>query len=400
MAAQPQLQFFNPDTSTQDEISYSFHLFLQLITELRWKIWRHAFQRQRIISVHLQAGEEQVINGAPKWIWGDVHSTGQQPYGVFVGGYQLMNKFLRVSREARCEVLKFYRVHIPCRLTTKPQDFGQAIELDETKMDILYFNPEHDFLHITSMMAPLATTDIFFVDFLYHLKTVYDPCRIGLLNLVLDSNDLSRLSGHNHGSTPIPEPFLETMQHLQEVFFLRKQAFGRLNISLLSGTSSTEIFFTRSFPIMPLTPNFERLGRDPRPISQDLRKLNIDDPRAAFSSWQSLLRVWGVPLPNCTSYKFLVAHELRNPYDRATARKALEWEDESWRHPELGKGRTYELEDLENVVKPAFGFWLFPVDAFGPFKQNGDPMPIGETNGREYKDLSRHYPELALSTLL
>jgi hypothetical protein len=62
-----------------------------------------------------------------------------------------------------------------------------------------------------------------------------------------------------------------------------------------------------------------------------------------------------------------VAHDLRNPYDRATARKALEWEGEVWRNPEIGKGRTYELEDLENAVRPAFGFWLFPIDAFGPF---------------------------------
>jgi hypothetical protein len=110
--------------------------------------------------------------------------------------------------------------------------------------------------------------------------------------------------------------------------------------------------------------------------------------------------VWGVPLPNHTTYKFLVAHELRNPHNRATARKALEWEDEHWRNPEIGKGRTYELEDLENAVKPAFGFWLFSIDAFGPFNKNGDPVPNGETNGREYKDLSRHYPELAYSPLI
>jgi hypothetical protein len=320
-----------------------------------------------------------------------------------VDGFQLMNKFLRVSREARREVLNFYRVHVPCRLTTQPQHSGQIMDPDNTKLGTLHFNPEYDFLHINSFMAPLTVPDMFFVDFLHRLKTACDPRHIGLLNLALDSTDLSRLSCNDHSSTPakLLEPVLETLQQLREVFFLRKQSFGRLNISLpYSGTSSTEVFFTRSFPIMPLTPTFERLGRDPRPISQDLRKLNLDDPRGAFSCWQALLRGWGVPLPTHTKHKFLVAHDLCNPYDRSTARKALEWEDEVWRNPEIGKGRAYELEDLENAVRPAFGFWLFPIDAFGPFQKNGDPVPNpGEINGREYKDLSRYYPELALSTL-
>jgi hypothetical protein len=146
-------------------------------------------------------------------------------------------------------------------------------------------------------------------------------------------------------------------------------------------------------------PNFEILGPDPRPIAQDLKKLNIDDPRRSFSTWQAVLRYWNVPLSNDTSYKFLIAYQQGYTYDGATARKLLEWEDKRWRNPEVGKGQTVELEDLEKAIKPAFGFWLFPVDAFGSFRPDGDPVPNGETNGREYKDASGFYPELALSTL-
>lgn len=298
-------------------------------------------------------------------------------------------------------MLTFYRVHIPCQFTTKPRDFGPLVEPDNTKPGTLYFNPEHDFLHISGFMAPLEMPDIFFVDFVTRLKSVYDPRDIGLLNLVLDSNDISHLlpSNHEDRSAPVPGPFLETIERLQEVWLLSKQEFGRLNLSALSGTSSTDVFITRSFPIMPLTPNFELLGLDPRPISQDLKRLNIEDPRRLFSTWQAVLRHLVVPLSDDTCYKFLVAHGLGNAYDRATARKALEQEDERWRNPRIGKGKTVELEDLKKVVKPAFGFWLFPVDAFGPYEQDGELVPNGETGWREYKDLSRFYPELALSTL-
>jgi 2EXR family len=400
MVDQPHLQLFNLDSNNQDEDQRVFHLFPQLIPELRLKIWRHAFQNQRIINVHLQAGSEQVFDGETKWVWGNIHSTSpQQPYGVFVSGYQLMNNCLRVCRESRAEVLRFYRLHIPCRLTS---NFGPEVEPDKTKPGTIYVNPEHDFLHISSLMAPLEMPEMFFVDFVTRLKRVYDPRHIGLLNLVLDSNDISRLlpsNNHGHRYAPVPELFLETIKRLQEVWLLQKQAFGRLNLSLLSGTSSTDIFFTRSFPIIPLTPNFELFGPDPRPISQDLKRLNVDDPRRSFSAWRAALKHWDIPVSNNTSYKFLVAYEMGNAYDKATARKALEREDGRWRNPEVGKGKTVELEDLAKAVKPAFGFWLFPVDAFGPFGRDGEPVSNGETNGREYKDLSAFYPELALSTL-
>jgi hypothetical protein len=101
-------------------------------------------------------------------------------------------------------------------------------------------------------------------------------------------------------------------------------------------------------------------------------------------------------LSNTTSYKFLVAHGLGNAYDSATARKSLQWENERWRNPEVGKGKAVELEDLEKTVRPIFGFWLFPVDTFGPFGQDSEPVPNGKTGGREYKaadsDLGPHVP--------
>jgi hypothetical protein len=253
-AAQPYLEFFNPDLSIQDEVPDRFHLFPQLTTELRLEVWRHAILRERIINVYLQAGGYQMVKGATKWVWGDIYSTKEkQPYGVFVDGFQLMNKFLRVCQESRHEVLNFYRVHIPCRLTTQRLVSGQIMDPDETKLGILHFNPEYDFLHINSFLAPLARPDIFLVDFLYRLKTAYDPRHIGLLNLALDPIDYSRLSGDGFSYKPtvLPVPVLETIQQLREVFFMCKQHFGRVNIAQsYSGTGSTGCV------LYPLLPNY------------------------------------------------------------------------------------------------------------------------------------------------
>jgi hypothetical protein len=147
---------------------------------------------------------------------------------------------------------------------------------------------------------------------------------------------------------------------------------------------------------MPLTPYIELLGPDPRPILQDLRQLNIRDPRRALFSWLVALRRLGVPFSNTTSYKFAVAYELDKFHSRAKARKVEEWEDKRWRDPKGGEGRTMEPEDLDKTVKPTFGLWLFPADAFGPFEQDGEPVR-GGTDRRRFINLSSFYPELAFS---
>jgi hypothetical protein len=131
MADQPHLQFFDPDPDRRDGAQQTFHLFPQLVPELRLKIWRHAFRRRRIVEVHLTPGSEKKVDGETDWFGDNIDSTApQRPYGVYVSGYQLMSKFLRVSRESRAEVLRFYRVHIPCLLTAVPQDFCEEFDIE------------------------------------------------------------------------------------------------------------------------------------------------------------------------------------------------------------------------------------------------------------------------------
>lgn len=111
---------------------------------------------------------------------------------MWVHGYQLMNKFLRVCQESRQEVLTVYRVHIPCRLTTNHRDSWPDSNIKDTKPGLLYFSPEHDYLHIRNFIPPYVAPHVFFADFITRLKNIYDPRHVGLLKLVLDRG--------NHGT--------------------------------------------------------------------------------------------------------------------------------------------------------------------------------------------------------
>lgn len=94
--------------------------------------------------------------------------------------------------------------------------------------------------------------------------------------------------------------------------------------------------------------------------------MNIEDPRGAFCEWRAGLKKFDVPVSDATRYKFAIRNKTPGqPIDRNEARKMLAWQEEIWKNPELGKGKTIELEDLDKVARPAFGFWLFSIDAFG-----------------------------------
>jgi len=83
--------------------------------------------------------------------------------------------------------LAFYRVHIPCKFVKLPQ---QRMPYEKiTISDTLYFNPEYDFLKIRSEYFIQDTL----IDFLYRLKTVFDPRHIGLLKASSRPQRLERL---------------------------------------------------------------------------------------------------------------------------------------------------------------------------------------------------------------
>jgi hypothetical protein len=415
LSAQPQLQIFNSDLSGQDQRP-NFHIFPLLTTELRLQVWKHALRsRQRLIRVQLYAQTKEREEATSELVTETAtnHQSSQcavtPPYTIVAEGYQTLSKFMRVNREARAEALRFYRVQIPCRLTSDPNDNDQqTVPLESTKPGKLYINPEYDFLHIDNNNALRASDDSvvdhILVDFIHQLKTRYDPLHVGLLNLAFGKGSSVGFQHVDLDSNPEAKiSFLATIQQLHEIYFLIEPRTGRLNFRWIYGMDE-ETFFTRSFPIFPLTPSFERpQQRDPRHIGEDLNKIrfSIGEPRETPESWSRLLRQWGVTQNLQTSCKYLVALRTGNArfgiYNRNSAAEYLNWEDQSWRHPDAGRF-MFEDENLEKAVKPAFGFWLFDMGTFGSFTKDGDIAGHG-ANGYVIWDLTNHWPELALSSL-
>jgi hypothetical protein len=173
-----------------------------------------------------------------------------------------------------------------------------------------------------------------------------------------------------------------------------------MNHDWWNGAERSDVRFNRSFPIMPLTPAFTRLEQDPRPVVEDLKKLNIIDSRMTYTVWRGLMRKWGIPRSSQAECKFLVAFTLWKVYCSSTAKINLALENEQWMNSESGKPfNLYKVEDMEKAVKPAFGFWLFPVEAFGPFLKCGSSALNTQWDRRTMTDLSSHHPELGLSIL-
>lgn len=281
--------------STNNKDSY-FRPFRPLPTELRLKIWRQALQRERIIRVSFE--RKQYPADIPKFDGKTVRHC------AIVDGCQVLSKLLRVSHEARNEALRFYRVHIPCKLRGNPTGKDEETERPGT----FYFNPEYDFLQI----QPGFCGESSLIDFLYHLKNTYDPCRIGLLNYALGggnalaATDLCSINPSDV-NVELRESFVQTLAQLQEVFFVETVAVGRQILGALSGIGTNEIMLNRSMPIDATTPTFYRIHQDPRPISEDLKRAYIGTgPLRMLYAWQQLLKSWNV-FPIQTSYQFILS---------------------------------------------------------------------------------------------
>ncbi|CAF9935745.1 hypothetical protein IMSHALPRED_010329 [Imshaugia aleurites] len=412
MTSQPHLQPINSRQFAHHHEASTFPLFTILPKELRTKIWRYALRRQRIIRLHInnqrgktasEAGEtpDSVANG--------------ELYFTVVDGSQLLSKFLRVGKESREEALKFHRVHLPCRFTGGTTKEGPASH------GTLHFNPEWDILYIS---AEWPAKDIL-IAFLHRLKTIHDPRRVGLLNLAIDGNGLNGndIIGvqPSEVESETRSAFVETLTQLRQVWFVSTPVVGRQIVGPLSGFGIAGAMFNRAFPILSTLPTFERLPRDPRSISNDLENTSgLGSSRNDLQYWLRLLKKWQISPQKNVTYRFFLAFDPRiargNISDQVSAQAWLQKQEDQWNGQGPGDGflpkdvqakwpvgaqdEMYRNEDLENAVRPAFGFWLFPLEALGRIGQDGllvdeETRPRGEM----FRDMTTHWPELGLSSL-
>ncbi|KAF5626112.1 acyl oxidase [Fusarium sp. NRRL 52700] len=370
-------------------------LFPSLPAEIRVSIWTWTLRYQRIFKIflesHVNFSETPPDNGIlPRQL-----KTGEDPpYYPIVNSRRPLNKLLRVNAESRKVALSFHRVHLPCWF----QD-AESVPRSRLTAGTIYINPEYDFLHVQQGTMAI-------VDFVCDLKTKYDPRNVGMRNLALCRNQLGGYEWGLDAMRPSEiEPskmriFKEIISGLDQVWLVCiRDCIRRMKAGISQWGTSNKTFFERSFPIDATPHSFDLIGPDPRTIESDLSHLHLRehlrDPKRLHDSWLRVLEL--IEVRPCEE-------SLRD------AENWLQWEDEAWTtvpgnmwpspggpHMEtVAASETPEFghQDLSKAVRPAFGFWLFPTEAFC------DENKIEQARGPIVTfDVRKHRPELALLRL-
>ncbi|KAK9774921.1 putative 2EXR domain-containing protein [Seiridium cardinale] len=323
----------------------------------------------------------------------------EEHYCIIVEGYQLLSRLLRINRESRDAALSFYRIRLPCWITK------DVSSVDGLAPGTVYYNPKYEFLQVMP-----ENMDV--VEFFYDLKSKYDPRRISLLNFAVEETQLDREAGlitsrWRQNSPALRKAFIETISQLEEVFFVSVQKVVRQVLGRDAGALTMDkSIFNRSFPIMAQALKFDRISRDPRSIGHDLSNLFISrNPRSLLDSWQRMLDTLDIN-PSRAQYRILLAFEpigSQNAiFDRKSAEKWLQKEDDLWTgsHQPTGPFSSLNLkkiapaqlgefrQDQGEAVKPAIGFWLFPIETFPEQSSTGPRTFI--------YNVVEHWPELGL----
>lgn len=375
------LQIYTGPPNPED--GRTFHPFPRLPVELRRAIWRMSLERTRMIDVHLEDAKTET---------GSTPDGARYSYRVHVGTRRVHSELLRVNRESRHAAGEFYRVRIPCIFL----DNGIGAVRESGWKGHLAYNPEYDFLHITTRSLCLA-------DFLHDLKTTYDPHHVGILNLATEQGTLVMLiytlGLPDQVDTKVRETVGEVFSQLREVWFVSLSGAGR-QLPRRTDIPIPRDIFNRSYPIMGRTATFERLRRDPREIAPDLDRVLMTTfhRHRTIQDWNEVLRMLGAS-PRHVSYRLLLAScQFTSSWpvtDRKSAYALLEKEEEIWADGSRG-GREFDPlnDDLERVARPAVGFWLFNMDAMDALRRNREPWSEFCT-----LDLREYWPELAVLEL-
>ncbi|GAW19156.1 hypothetical protein ANO14919_086400 [Xylariales sp. No.14919] len=366
-----------------------FPQFVLLPWELRNEVWKYASQKKRMIRVSLKERQPDDITA---------QESSDTKYGrcfLFINGSQLFSKLLRVNSEARKAALEFYRVRLPCVLTHPGSNDAR------TRVGMFPFNPEHDVLwfeqvhHLTDFFSAII---------------MRDSRRIGLCNMAVS---LTNIRGTLEADDPEEyrcPTFIQAANNIREFYLVAETNSYHLervkeqynHHPPHKGTPITQSLS----PLMSSIPTFDILPRDPRPIEHELSRvfLGFNNIPGEISSWKLLLREWGVD-PLQIKSRILFTYRDFNP--------CLPVEDSSHEGPNLQRlripGTNRLLYESSSPMVPtihmtaerlapkrdslAFGFWMFPLDAFQSIQSRYASQPA------DIWDLSNYWPELGLIRL-
>ncbi|KAF1833641.1 hypothetical protein BDW02DRAFT_598904 [Decorospora gaudefroyi] len=410
MPVESRLPIFNPHESNQN---LTFRLFPSLPKELRLLIWTHALHRQRIINVHLSdpwLENPSTFRDRLSTLLSHRQTTGSSPGGwsARAGHYlitvynsiPIFSKFLRVCQESR-----------KAAFSTLIFAIENEIGVDTfTTPGTFYFNPEWDFLRITGWEQ--INVHLHIPCFLHDLKVRYDPRGIGLLNLLIsdeDDDDITSSLQDSDMPSDIRNSVASTLRQLHEVFFRSKLTKRRMGFTIADGHLDAKPFFNRSLPLHTNISIFDRFATDPRgPTITDLSKQYMGESKTTpYHRFVRLLTEFGISssTDTATQFQFMITFSARfrgdnrgadgGVYNREDAQKWLRrdyeqnWVRRSWWpkgvDTEVSMGPDYVMD-----VLPAFGFWLFPLDAM----MDTERKPV-----ERLFDMSQHRPALGLSVM-
>ncbi|KAI1260914.1 hypothetical protein F5Y18DRAFT_217422 [Xylariaceae sp. FL1019] len=401
----------------------SFPLFHCLPTELRLMIWSSALASlpQQMIKVNLCPQQ-----GGP----------GHGFRAVITMRGQSLSQVFFVDKESRKAAQSAYRVQIPCWSATS-----------QTPKTV-YFCPERDFVQLKGDLSLMP-------NFLHDMKMVHDRRKVGVLNLVV-GHDVNRLlnPGLLLTDPSVAQSFRATTQQLRHLFFIY-ECYGAsdrrvTNFRWSIGMGHLDLLDT-SRPIEAEVAGFNMIGADPRDIARHLRKFRLhSQPKLLVTAWKNYLHRYLGPdndgIAPTTQCRILLTSFPRDFYserggvgmgdsDKWELPESLSSEDD-WdvrsceraqlvlqaetemlvadRQGEFERDETREVTDefftspgycgsvdvVGSPMQAAFGFWLFPVEAF-------EHLPEPDENGLYFPpgchginvDLSEHWPELALMDL-
>jgi hypothetical protein len=383
--------------NTRQEGTGTFPQFPKLPPELRSLIWEQSLCQERLVQVDLLPGRSPLFiskNETKSYKLPEYQAMLEARALLVLSGNfyialrnrQEISKLFRVCAESRQAAQRFYRVQLPCYYQ---QRGGPAT------MGTFYFHPELDTLSIggPSHLPTFA-----------HLLWEHDPWRVGLVNLALPQG---------HFQTDF-DKLLDTKDEAivrQFLSRLRRVYFGyigplRRSIQCIpekwcEGFSTSTAL--RSRPFLASVSKFQRLQQDPRPVETDLREvfMGSGDPRQQIYNWFGVLHRWKIEYPcHTVEYRFMVA-TTRITSCVSTREEALRRARNSERYWAKQRRRCKEddiaLQDPQPVFPAAFGFWLFPITAFGSIPEG----TVAPGDWRRYRilDLSGCKPELCLQSL-
>jgi hypothetical protein len=335
-----------------------------------------------------------------------------EAYFIIVRGLHLYSKLMRVNRDSRNAALNFYRVHLPCYFQHPRNNlYDYTLDSNGAVKGTLYFNPEYDFVHLLGTGPRPVLLAHFLHDFRAH-----DPRHLGILNVAWESNTLAALSSVAKASASEPRvraTVVDFVSRVQQIIWMAQSSLHRSIVEQpFDPHRGIGVRFIHSMPLLPANSAFRLFGRDPRSVGPELKYVVTGNPpQPAILKWRELLENLQVHPSRPPKERILFARQMsqvdQNIDSLAAADEFLKWEDESWTRGQ-SEGVTYRVikrflkreppvesaEDLARAVKPAIGFWLFPVEAIG------DPKNF--ERGRYWRhifDMSEYWPELAVAKL-